>query len=78
VPDAEAAGELVVPGGPTGNDGAFQGQAVASAEGLKNVPDQAVRRLLYCGHGGNPSLRIVSPASGIFMLRPSGRDRQPG
>jgi len=30
------------------------------------------------GHGGNPSFRIVSPASGSFIDSPSGVDRQPG
>lgn len=77
--DAEAVGKLVVPSRLTGRDGALQGQAVTPAEGLENVPDETVRRrLLRCGHGGNPSFRIVSPASGIFMLSPSGTERQPG
>ena len=81
--DAESAGELVIPGRLTRRDGALQGQAVAPAEGLKDVPDdEAVRgllcRLLRHAHGGNPSFRMVSRASGIFIDMPSSVERQPG
>lgn len=76
--DAEAVAKLIIPGGLTGCDGALQRQALAAAERLKNVPDEAVRNFLRRAHGGNPSFRMVSSASGIFMLSPSSVDRQPG
>ena len=84
--DAEADGELVIPGRLTRFDGALQGEAVAAAEGLEYVPDEAYRRFrrrlrllqFRRAHGGNPRSRIVSSASGSFMLIPSGVLRQPG
>lgn len=65
--DAETVGKFVIPGRLARLDGALQGQGVAPAEGLKNVPDEAVRCLPWRVHCGNPSLRIVSPASGRCM-----------